>query len=500
MRLNAKPNSLKTVNQDSFPAYKMNDKLELVTRAATSFWKEPKFYGEADEQAKEFIELAERVAKQDTEFVFKLAVYCRNVLKLRTVSVVLFVIASNYSNPINKVLENPGKVKLTKKEAAQTGLARKYAERVIVRADEVMEAVAFQIEHKGSKAKFPKNLQRGLADVLLSFDEYELAKYDRPGSVKLRDAIILLHPKPKTKVKAALLKRALEGQLKTPKTWEVEISTKGSTKANWEKIMPELHYMALLRNCRNFLEKGVKMRHVLARISNPEEVAKSKQLPFRFLSAYRELQEVSSPDTNDALEAVASAFDASMVNVAELKGTTVVLVDHSGSMEGAVSEKSKVSRFDAACALAAIVNAKSKKSNVLCFSEDFKVVNLRKGAGIDVIQLLKTCMPFGGTNTGRVMQFLVDSKLKADRVILLTDEQQNEGDPVGQVWSEYRNKVNPEAVLYSVDLAGYGTSSFAPGNGVVKLAGFTERLLDLVRTNENGGFEKLVQTIEGGKF
>lgn len=488
MKLNAKPKSLKTINQAAYPAYKMGDKLNLVTQAATSFWKEPKFYGEADEQAKAFIELAEVVATKDAEFVFKLARYCRQELHLRTVSVVLFVVAANHAGANVKVHNKMG-----------VGLARKYAPEVIARADEVMEAVAFQIQRKGSKENFPKNLQRGLADVLLSFDEYQLAKYDQDGEVKLKDAIILLHPKPKTKVKAALLKRALEGKLKTPKTWEVEISTKGSTKENWEKIAPEMGYFALIRNLRNFLEKGCKMKPILKRIEDSEEVEKSKLLPFRFLAAYKVVQGITNASANDVLEAISKAFDASMQNVPELKGTTAVLVDHSGSMNDPLSAKSDLTRFHAAACLAAIVNAKSKQSITAVFNESAKVVNIRKNAGIDVIDQVTNAIEWGGTNTASSIQLLLSQGVKVDRVILLTDEQQNAGDPVGRVWAEYRKLINPKAVLYAVDLAGYGTSSFTNSNGVVKLAGFSEKLLDLVRTVESGGFEKMVETIEKSK-
>ena len=49
-------------------------------------------------------------------------------------------------------------------------------------------------------------------------------------------------------------------------------------------------YMALLRNLRNFDQAGVSdavAAQVAARLADPAQVARSRQLPMRFLSAYR---------------------------------------------------------------------------------------------------------------------------------------------------------------------------------------------------------------------
>ena len=42
-------NTDKTVNRDGFPAYKMQDKEQLVTAVLTTMFGEPKFYGSTDE-------------------------------------------------------------------------------------------------------------------------------------------------------------------------------------------------------------------------------------------------------------------------------------------------------------------------------------------------------------------------------------------------------------------------------------------------------------------
>jgi len=62
----------------------------------------------------------------------------------------------------------------------------------------------------------------------------------------------------------------------------------------WETLIGngKLGYMALLRNLRNILEADVSaeaMTQVCATLANRAAVARSKQLPFRFLAAFREV-------------------------------------------------------------------------------------------------------------------------------------------------------------------------------------------------------------------
>ncbi|GII04032.1 TROVE domain-containing protein [Planobispora takensis] len=58
----------------------------------------------------------------------------------------------------------------------------------------------------------------------------------------------------------------------------------------WQSVIPSMGYMALLRNLRNFDESGVPDEvagQIVAKLTDPGEVARSRQLPFRFYSAYR---------------------------------------------------------------------------------------------------------------------------------------------------------------------------------------------------------------------
>src|SRR2546426_4858375 len=185
-------------------------------------------------------------------------------------------------------------------------------------------------------------LKRGLAEAFENFDAYQLAKYDRDGEVKLKDVLKIVHPKPKTPERSEIYRLLKERKLPIPETWETYISAHGSTQENWEHILPKMGYMAKLRNLRNLLDKNVEMEPVLEHLANAKAVLTSKQFPFRYFSAYRELENHPSPNTPEVLEALETAMELSVENVPDFQGTTFISADNSGSMQSPVSWKSKV--------------------------------------------------------------------------------------------------------------------------------------------------------------
>jgi hypothetical protein len=124
---------------------------------------------------------------------------------------------------------------------------------------------------------------------------------------------VLVHPKPKDEAQSEIFRRILNDTLTTPYTWETELSQAGkghfeseeerdeAMKETWQKLVASgrLGYMATLRNLRNMAQLCVDDRtkdSICDKLSNPYEISKSKQLPFRFLSAY--LQLINDSDFN----------------------------------------------------------------------------------------------------------------------------------------------------------------------------------------------------------
>ncbi|XP_017266584.1 telomerase protein component 1 isoform X2 [Kryptolebias marmoratus] len=86
-------------------------------------------------------------------------------------------------------------------------------------------------------------------------------------------------------------------KLKEPQTWDRLLSMEGNKAATWEKLIDSksLPFMAMLRNLRNMITRGISEAHhkkILSRLTNQKAVVQSRQFPFRFLAAYKVIMEL----------------------------------------------------------------------------------------------------------------------------------------------------------------------------------------------------------------
>ena len=294
------------LNHEGAEAFRMSPEMELYT-AVVSCALEEMFYEGKQDRVKRIADLVGRV---DPVFVAKLAVYTRREMNLRSIPMVLLVELAKIHSGDN--------------------LVSKAVAAAVQRADEIAELLMcyqWLNPSDGIKklGKLSRGIQNGLKESFNRFDEYQFAKYDRSGqAVKLRDALFLVHPKAKDAAQQALFDKIVAGTLETPYTWETELSALGqqafetpeakaeAVRAKWEELLDsgKLGYMALLRNLRNILQAGVSPEHMerlCARLSDPDQVVRSKQLPFRFLSAYREIRSVQSTYAAMVLSALEAA-------------------------------------------------------------------------------------------------------------------------------------------------------------------------------------------------
>lgn len=455
----------RTVNKSGHAAYKMGDKSKLVTQVLTSFFNEKKFYGDNSGEMQETIK---SVIANDPEFVANLAVFARREFNMRSVSHVLAAYLAH---------EPDGKP---------------YAKRVIkaicLRGDDATEILSCYLSIFGKP--IPNSLRRALKEVLAGFDEYTLAKYKGDGkAVKMRDLVCICRPDPKTEAQSQAFKKLLEGRLESPETWEVELSKYGNTKETWESLIHggKVGYMALLRNLRNILSaKPANLDKVLEKLADPEAVRKSKQLPFRFLSAYKMVENIASGKVLDTLE---KACAASVDNMEKLPGLTAIMVDVSGSMRDTVSEKSTVMCYEIGALLGLIANRICEDSVFYKFSNNAEKVSVCSGAPLLYTAQRFSC--FGGTNMAAPFERMIADGVKADRVIVISDNECNRSSnwwyskPVQVVADEYRKRSGCDCWVHAIDLQGYGTQQFAgPKTNII--AGWSEKVFDFIRMAEQG--------------
>lgn len=321
---------------------------------------------------------------------------------------------------------------------------------IIQRPDELTEFLA--IYWKDGKCPLSASVKKGLAGAFGKFNEYQLAKYNRDGAIKLKDVLFMVHAKPKDNEQAQLWARLIDDKMEIPDTWEVQISKPGDAQdkmRTWERLMEErkLGGMAFMRNLRNMQEAGVSRGDIRAYF----DVANfSRVHPFRFIASAQ-----AAPDFETELEkAMIKSIDFKM------PGRTKILVDVSGSMSMGMAGRSKMNRVDAAMSLAVVMREMSDDVDVYSFSNEVVKVPPRHGFGL--VDAIRKSQYSGGTRLGMAVQKMDESLY--DRLIVVTDEQSHDRVP------------DPKGIGYMINVAsnkngvGYGKWNHVDGfsDGVVR--------------------------------
>jgi len=356
---------------------------------------------------------------------------------------------------------------------------------VVQRADELSELLS--IYWRNGRTPISNGIKRGLARAFSKFDAHQLAKYNRDNGVKLRDVMFMVHPKPSekqaylthsyevdrlnkggykrgvvTRHAGSALDKLAYGTLESPDTWEVALSAGGDKRTEFTRLLNEnkLGYLALLRNLRNMQESGVDPRLIHDAL-RAENTGRHRVLPFRFIAAGR-----AAPQFTSALDGVLLEVKEKMP---KLPGHTVVMVDVSGSMNYPLSIKSDLTRMDAACALASLINC--EKLDVYSFS--YEVAHVRNPHGIEGATRIARSQPNAGTELPDAVRYA--NTLGADRLIVITDEQSTS-------WRPVPDPVAPKAYMINVasnrNGVGYGKWTHIDGfsEGALRWIGEYEKL------------------------
>lgn len=329
--------------------------------------------------------------------------------------------------------------------------------KTIQRPDELAEFLS--IYWRNGKSPIAKQVKKGLAKAFTKFDAYQLAKYNRDRAIKLRDVLFMVHAKPKDEEQAAVWKQLVDGTLPAPDTWEVGLSAGADKRETFERLLREnnLGYLALLRNLRNMTDAGVDSE--LIRNAILARKGAQRVLPFRYVAAARACPQLE-PVIDEALSEAIS-------DMPPLPGKTAVLVDVSGSMDHRLSMKSDLTRMDAACALASLING-----DVRMFSFSTSVVEVPPRRGMAGVDAIRNSQPHGGTALAEAVA-LINARVPHDRLIVITDEQATTGRVPAPV-AERGYMIN---VASNRNGVGYGKWTH--------IDGFSEGVLRWIREFEN---------------
>jgi hypothetical protein len=234
----------------------------------------------------------------------------------------------------------------------------------------------------------------------------------------------------------------------------------------WEAIIPSMGVMALIRNLRNFDEAKVSDRvaaQVCAKISDPNEVARSRQFPYRWLSAYTQ---APSLRWGHALE---QALTHATANIPLLDGKTLVLVDTSSSMQNTVSGKSKIRHVDIGALIGIALAYRGCNVDLYGFADGVFKHEITPGGSM-LRDIAAFTNRIGEVGHGTQTIGAVEATFKGhDRVIVVTDGQAFAAGGYGYgVYGRQlgimptRVKSVSEAVPSTVAMFGINTTGYAP--------------------------------------
>lgn len=458
------------------PGYVRDARSELFLLAVSNMVGEDAFYETGRERDSRYGTLVRHLAVEDPEWTSGFLAWLRREGNMRSASLVG---AAEFAK---------GRL-----DATEHGYSRQAVDAVCQRADEPGELLAYWTATHGRR--IPKPVKRGVADAVTRlYDERALSKWDSTArGLRFADVVELTHPSPRAEWQGALFRYALDdrhgnaevippeltmlttraGLMALPvhdraalvriaaadaeshaagllraagMTWE---SLAGWLQgpmdaAAWQAVIPTMGYMALLRNLRNFDEAGVPdevAQAVATRLADPEQVARSRQFPLRFLSAYK-----AAPSLRWAYP-LEQALGRSLSNVPTLPGRTLILVDMSGSMTcGRLSERSTLTYAEGASVFGSALALRCTVADLVQFGTFSEPVTFRRGES--VLRIVERFRGMGGTETAEAVR---GHYRDHDRVVVVTDE---------QAWGGYRgaeptDQVPPRVPVYTWNLAGY---------------------------------------------
>lgn len=486
------------------PGFARDAKSELFLLAVSNFVGQDTAYEKAAARDDRFVQLIHAATAADTGWMKRFLPWLRGEANMRTAALVGAVEATRALVD----LKIPG--------------GRQLVDAVLQRADEPGEMLGY-IKSRGYKLSKP--VKRGIADAVERlYTEYTLLKYDTAShAYRFADVLELCHPRSKAAWQGQLYKFALdrrhhessddydllrmwqqhEGMRKRWRggdysfdaqelkaggfTWEDVLSELGSKvpkKDLWEALIPTMGYMALMRNLRNFTEAGISpmAAELVARtLTSPEAVAKSRQLPLRFLSAYN----AAAGNLRWAYP-LQKALDLSLSNVPWFGGKTLILIDTSGSMNDGFSKDGTLKRWDAATLFGLAVAKRCDNPTVVSYSTASRRFPFDKHVSLlPQVEAFRRDYFYGnGTATQATVAQWHHGH---NRIIILTDEQANY-----HGYGDVCRGVPSSTMVVTFNLAGYRFGHAAGGSDRrVTIGGLTDqafKLLPILEQRAAGGW------------
>ena len=222
-----------------------------------------------------------------------------------------------------------------------------------------------------------------------------------------------------------------------------------------------------MRNLANFDQAGISeaaVDTVIAKVTDPSEVARARLFPYQVWAAYK-----NAPSDNWA-RALGSTLDLTLANIPALDGTLVV-IDTSGS---------KMARVEVAAVMAMATANRAKDVDVVIYGQSNALVQGLDGMSVlgGVAKVVASVGSVGHATFGHTAIARWFDPKRHQRAVIFTDDQQHDS---GQV------NLGHVPMVYTFNLAGYRPSALPAGErGRYTLGGFTDAIFTAMTVLEGG--------------
>ncbi|MFI8191328.1 TROVE domain-containing protein [Streptomyces sp. NPDC085946] len=509
-------------------------KSELFLLAVSNFVSQDTFYEKGGQRDDRYTQLIRQLAVEDPAWTAGLLSWLRSEGNMRTASLV--GAAEFVKARLDAAAAGDLAPDVRAENALGGGWNRQIIASVLQRADEPGEMLGYWTSRYGRR--LPKPVKRGIADAVQRlYNGKALIKYDTASKgYRFGDVLNLVHaaPDPGKPWQGDVFQYALDRRhnpndavppasnrtltahrelmalpleerrsIVTSEGGAERLAAAGMTwealagwlqgpmdKQAWEAVIPSMGLMALARNLRNFDEAGVSdevAAQICARFTDPEQVAKSRMLPFRWWAAYKH-----APSLRWA-HALEQALGRSLANVPRLKGSTLILVDRSPSMfpgyHFSTPNSSDITLAEQAAVFGSALALRAEKPTLVEFGGGSKKLDVAKGGSV-----LRHIEAFGRIDGTDIPAAVKAHWFAHDRIVIVTDEQTRPGWLPSNMWGhggmrETRiDDLVPKATpVYMWNMAGYKPGVMPSGKtGRHTFGGLTDHAFRMIPLLEAG--------------
>jgi 60 kDa SS-A/Ro ribonucleoprotein len=286
----------------------------------------------------------------------------------------------------------------------------------------------------------------------------------------------------------------------------------------WKAIARQMGPQALRMNLNTLQRHGVladegMVQEVADRLSDPDEIRRSRQFPYQYLAAYLNAEAAVPAVIRDSL---GRAAETACDNVPQLAGPVVIGLDVSGSMSSAVTgnrgvgSTSKMRCVDVAALFAAAIVRRNPGSLIVPFDTRTFEVTVAPETGI--LQLAEQLSRFGGGGTDCSLPLKHANTAHRDRAfagcVLVSDNESWVGTGRGNAtavmteWLTFaknqqrRQGADANPKLVCIDLQSYTTTQAPDRFDILNVGGFSDAVFNVVASFLTNDDEKFVTEVE----